>query len=238
MEGSRPISKGALGTIEFRARRCIGTYFSRFLKMATKIRRDLASVATAHLHFSRWERVTHRAHTYALISFPDNHPFRQAVDDVCRGLEVVRDEVELCLFKIVREHGGFRGLVNGWFFEGEETLFKKDPARYHDCPSWQIGRGIKRSKVLSLAGVGSIHDIETTGRSFLIAANRLADVASPEAKRRLESVEKAFAHDCQKVLKRLKKVKVDPSHKLGVLLCLQRLGLPRENASLVLDFLV
>ena len=205
---------------------------------AAKVRRDLASLATAHLHFANWECVRHRAQTYALISFPDSHPFRQAVDALCGDLDSVRWELELCLSRIAKEIGGFRGIINGlWFENPEETLFK-NAERYYDCPTYQFGRGIKRRKIMPLAGVGYTRQLESTGQSFLVAANRLAEVAAPDAKKRLDYAGRAFAQDCKRVQKQLKRVAVEPQHKIDVLMCLRRVGLPGENAVIVLAFLV
>ena len=161
--------------------------------MEPKLGKDLASLATAPLHFARWERARHRAKTYALIFFPDRHPFRQAVDTVCNGLETVRYEAEVCLQTVVREHGAFRGIINGFFFESpENNLFKGDAQRYHDCPEYTFGKGIKREKMLPLAGMGSIHVLEACGRSFITAASRLAEATAPRWKRRLNHTAKVI----------------------------------------------
>ena len=119
----------------------MGRDFVRLLEMeAFKIRRDLASLATAHLKFATWECVRHRARTRALISYPDSHPFRQAVDAVCGDLDLVKQELNLCLARVTREHGPFRGLIDGfWFEDPEATLFKGDAERYRDAPSAALG---------------------------------------------------------------------------------------------------
>ena len=91
---------------------------------------------------------------------------------------------------------------------------------------------------MPLAGVGAIHELEPTGRSLLIAASRLAEARVPEARRRIDYSVRSFAHDCKRLLKQLQRITVDPQHKIDVLLCLQRAGLPGENAVLVLAFLV
>ena len=205
------------------------------------ITRDFASLATAHLHFYRWQRARHRARNYALISFPDNHPLRQAVDALCSDLDSVDNEMQGCAATITGRHGGIRGIVNGFWFESEETLFKQDAQRYHDCPQYQFGRGIRRRKVLPLGGVASIHDLENTGQSLLVAARTLAEAAAQPgggAQKRLDCTRKVFARDCRQVLRQLKRVEVDSQQKSDVLLCLQRAGLPRENAALVLAFVV
>ena len=206
---------------------------------ASKIRADLAPLAAAHFHFARWERVKHRAHTFALISFPESHPFRTALDALCGDLDTVRLELELCLSRFTQKHGPFSAMMNGfWFPKAEETLFRKDPERYYDCPTYEFGRGIKRRKIMPLAGVGAIHELEPTGWSLLIAASTLAEARAPEARKRIDSTVRAFAHDCKRVLKQLNRITVDPQHKIDVLLCLQRAGLPSESAVLVLAFLV
>ena len=108
----------------------IARSFSLNLKMKSKLGSDFASLATAHFHFAEWERIRHRARTYALIFFPDSHPFRQAVDTVCNDLETVRYEAEVSLHRIVRAHGAFRCTINGFFFENpEDDLFKSNARR-------------------------------------------------------------------------------------------------------------
>ena len=128
--------------------------------MKLKLGSDFASLATAHLHFAEWERIRHRARTYALIFFPDSHPFRQAVDTVCNDLETVRYEAEVSLHRIVRAHGAFRCTINGFFLENlEDDVFKSNAQRYHDCPEYIItfsGKASSERKLcLSLAAVAS-----------------------------------------------------------------------------------
>ena len=91
---------------------------------------------------------------------------------------------------------------------------------------------------MPLAGVGYTRQLESTGQSFLVAANRLADVAAPDAKKRLDHAGRAFTQDCKRVQKQLKRVQVEPQHKIDVLMCLRRVGLPGVNAVIVLAFLV
>ena len=217
----------------------IARSFSLNLEMKSKLGSDFASLATAHLHFAEWERIRHRARTYALIFFPDSHPFRQAVDTVCNDLESVRYEAEVSLHRIVRAHGAFRCTINGFFFENpEDDLFKSDAQRYHDCPEYIFGKGIKREKVMPLAGIGSIHALETRGRSFITAAEQLAEATTPRGKRRLEQTAKIFESDCKRVDRQLKRIRVDPKQKAHAVLCLLRTGLPKESANIVLSFLV
>ena len=200
---------------------------------------DFASLAHAHWEFACWQRVRHRARTFALISFPDSHPFRKAVEDICTDLDSVQYEARCCLYKIVRRHGEFRGSVNGWWFEDpEKDLFQSDAQKYHDCPEYIFGRGIRRDHELPLFGLASIHCVETRGRAFLEAAERLVKATIPGAKRRLDHAAKVFEKDCKRVERHLKKVKVCKKHVYDVLLCLQRWGIPGGTPRLVLEFLV
>eukprot|EP00959_Pyramimonas_sp_CCMP1952_P149826 3134773-Pyramimonas_sp.AAC.1 len=109
--------------------------------------------------------------------------------------------------------------------------------RSANCPEYIVGKGIKREKVMPLAGVGSIHALETRGRSFITAAEQLV-VATSRGKRRLEQTAKVFDCDCKRVNRQLKRVRVDPSQKAHAVSCLLRAGLPKESASIVLSFLV
>ncbi len=186
---------------------------------------DFASLAHAHWEFACWQRVRHRARTFALIS--------------CTDLDSVQYEARCCLYKIVRRHGEFRGSVNGWWFEDpEKDLFQSDARKYHDCPEYVFGRGIRRDHELPLFGLASIHSVETRGRAFLEAAGRLVKATIPGAKRRIDHAEKVFEKDCKRVERHLKKVKVCSRHKFDVLLCLQRWGIPGGSPRLVLEFLL
>ena len=91
---------------------------------------------------------------------------------------------------------------------------------------------------MPLAGIGSIHALETRGRSFITAAEQLVEATTPRGKRRLEDTAKVFDSDCKRVNRQLKRVRVDPSQKAHAVLCLLRAGLPKESASIVLSFLV
>ena len=64
------------------------------------------------------------------------------------------------------------------------------------------------------------------------------EATTPRGKRQLDHTAKVFESDGQRVDRQLKRVKVDPQHKAHALLCLMRVGLPKENAGLVLRFLV
>ena len=135
--------------------------------------------------------------------------------------------------------GNTGGIVNGFYFENpEDNLFKSDARRYHDCPEYTFGKGIKREKVMPLAGIGSIHVLEACGRPFTTAAERLVEATTPRGKRRLDHTAKVFESDCKRIDRQLKRLKVDPNQKAHAVLCLLRAGLPRESASIVLSFLV
>ena len=132
---------------------------------AIAIKADFLPLATAHKYFARWEQTSHRAHVFAVIHFPDSHPFRRALADAVADLESVRFEAECSLSTIVGKHGGFRGIVNGFFFEnGETDLSKKDPKRYWDCPEDRFGKGVKRSRIMPLAGLVCIQLLGTCGQ--------------------------------------------------------------------------
>ena len=89
-----------------------------------------------------------------------------------------------------------------------------------------------------MAGIGSIHVLEASGRSFLIAAERLVEATTPRGKRQLDHTAKVFESNCKRVKRQLKRVKVDPVQKDQAMLCLLHVGLPKGSAHLVLSFLV
>ncbi len=96
---------------------------------------------------------------------------------------------------------------------------------------------MRRSNELYLAGVASLHDLETSGRGFIEAVGALVERARPESKRSLCRTSKMFDKDCQRLERQLKRVKVCPRDRLDVLLCLRRKGLPGVLGRPVLDYL-
>ena len=109
---------------------------------------------------------------------------------------------------------------------------------YRDCPDIVFSKGVRRCNRLYLAGVASIHDLETTGRAFIAAVANLSDIMPPKAKRELVRTAQTFDKDCQRLERQLKRVKVCPQDRLDVLLCLQRKGVPSVVGRSVLEFLV
>ena len=201
------------------------------LKKSSMLKR-LDTLVVAHGHFARWERVKHRAQTIASIEFPDNHPFRRVVDTIVGDLEECRCEADQCLVDFTKQYGTFRGFINGFFFDSSGELFQNDPDRYWDCPEYMISQGCQRKKIMKLTELACIHILETSGRSFLAAVDALGSETSNKWK--LHETTKVFEKDCQRMRKQLKRIKICPKQKLGVLLCLQHVGLPRETSIMIL----
>ena len=199
---------------------------------------DLPSLRRAHAHFADWERAKHRAQFFAKVGFPDSHPLRHAVDQVGRDLEEHRWAADLTIAEVARKHGDFRAHVNGFFFEDATDWFQSGKDIYWDCPDIVFGRGVKRNSELYLAGVASLHDLETSGRGFIEAVGALVERARPESKRNLVRTAKVFDKDCQRLERQLKRVKVCPRDRWDALLCLQRKGLPSALGKSVLEFLM
>ena len=107
-----------------------------------------------------------------------------------------------------------------------------------DCPDIVFTKGVRRCNKLFLAGVASIHDLETSGRAFIAAVENLSTAVPPKAKRDLVRTAETFDKDCQRLQRQLKRVKVCPRDRLDVLLCLQRRGVPNVIGRSVLTFLV
>ncbi len=97
---------------------------------------------------------------------------------------------------------------------------------------------MRRSNELYLAGVASLHDLETSGRGFIEAVGALVERARPESKRNLVRTSKMFDKDCRRLERQLKRVKVCQRDCLDVLLCLRQKGLPGGLGDQVLAFLV
>ena len=92
---------------------------------------------------------------------------------------------------------------------------------------------------MDLAAVASVQALEAYGLSFLEAVARWAESTEPcDDKATLDGARKTFNKDCQRLGQRLKSVKICPRQKRAVLLCLQRLGLPRDTGAIVLGFLM
>ena len=203
-----------------------------------QISRELQPIRDVHARFANWERAKHRADFFAKIGFPDSHPLRHAVDQIGRDLEVHRRAADQTVGEIARKYGDFSLYVNGHYFEGATDSFRSGKQMYWVCPNILFRKGVRRCNKLYLAGVASIHDLETSGRAFITAVENLADTVPPQAKRDLVRTAVAFDKDCQRLYRQLRRVKVCAQDRLDVLLCLQRRGVPSVLGRSVLEFLV
>jgi len=199
---------------------------------------ELLPIRLAHARFANWERAKHRAEFFAKIGFPNSHPLRITIEQISRGLEGHRWAADRTVEEVARKYGDLRIHVNGYYFEGSTDWFRSGKDIYWDCPDIVFGRGVRRSNKLYLAGVASIHDLETSGRAFIAAVDNLVQTALPKAKRDLVRTAEVFDKDCQRLERQLKRVKVCARDRLDVLLCLQRQGLPSALGRSVLCFLV
>ena len=169
---------------------------------------ELLPIQSAHAHFANWERARHRAAFFAILAFPDTHPLRQALDQVCSGLEEHRWAAEATVVDVAKKHGSFRAEVNGFHFEDAAEWFKTGNDIYYDCPSISVGKGVRRSNALYLQGVACIREVERSGKCFADAVLRTVDGAQPNAKRSLVKTTRLFDKDCETLERALKRVKV------------------------------
>ena len=198
---------------------------------------DLELLIAAHARFARWECARHRADFAAKLFFPDSHPLRNIVDDLANCLDDCRWSAEMHLVVFAQQYGEIRGIVNGRYFDSTDEWFRRS-ARYWDCPDILVGKGVRRTKIVDLAGLDSLRQLEGCGKSFIHAVDVLRDNSK---RRRLTHTSKTFNKGVARLenqLKRVKVCKVCPREKVGVLLCLQRVGLPTETGRVVLGFLV
>ena len=144
---------------------------------------------------------------------------------------------DLTIHDVRKRYGDFRTCVNGHFFEDAFEWFQNGQDIYYDCPSISFGRGIHRSHKLYLAGVASLHDVESSGRGFANAVNQLVEKVRPKSKPNLLRKAKLFDKDCQRLDRQLKRIKICNWDRINVLLCLRRKGMPGPLGGLVLDFL-
>ena len=91
---------------------------------------------------------------------------------------------------------------------------------------------------MDLAEIACMHTLETSGRSLIAAVSKLAEGPHTSSKRFLDETTKVFEKDCQRIQRQLKRIKICPKQKVAVLLCLQRVGLPRETSTTILQYLV
>ena len=66
---------------------------------------ELLPIQSAHAQFACWERAKHRAEFFAILGFPDTHPLRLALDQVCIGLEEHRWAAEATVTDVATKHG-------------------------------------------------------------------------------------------------------------------------------------
>lgn len=199
---------------------------------------ELIPLQGVHAHFANWERAKHRAEFFATIAFPDSHPMRRLLIDMGRDLDDHRWAADLTIHDIRKRYGDFRTCVNGYFFEDSGEWFEYGRDIYFDCPKISFGRGVRRSHELYLAGVASLHDLETCGKRFATAVNCLVDTVRPKAKGNLLKRTKLFEKDCRRLERQLHRVKVCPRDRMHVLLCLGRKGVPGPVGTVVLKYLV
>ena len=195
---------------------------------------ELERLVVTHRHFANWECARHRADFAAKLFFPDSHPLRQIVDALSNGLDDCRWSAEVHLAIFAQQYGEIRGIVNGWYFDSTDEWFRRSD-KYWDCPDIMVGKGVRRTKIVDLAGLDSLRQLECRGKSFMHAVDVLRDNSK---RRRLTHTSKTFNKGVARLENQLKRVKVCPREKMGVLLCLQRAGLPTEMGRVVLGFLV
>ena len=198
---------------------------------------ELLPIQSAHAHWLDWERAKHRADFFSTTSFPDSHPLRVALRQASRDLEQHRWTADVTITDLAREHGAFSAQVNGYHLEKAADWFRSADG-YSDCPKIRMGKRVRRSKSLFLAGVASIHDVERSGRAFAESVTQIVSRVRPKAKDNLVRTSKLFDKDCQRLERALQQVKVCTRDRAEVLLCLQRKGLPAPLATAVLHFLV
>ena len=141
---------------------------------------ELLPIQSAHAHWLDWERAKHRADFFSTIGFPNSHPLRVALRQASRDLEQHRWAADVTITDLAREHGAFSAQVNGYHFEKAADWFRSADG-YSDCPKIRIGKHVRRSNYLFLAGVASIHDVERSGRAF---AESVTKTSSREYSRR------------------------------------------------------
>ena len=91
---------------------------------------------------------------------------------------------------------------------------------------------------MDLTELACIHTLETSGRAFLAAVAALLEGTQPSSTRKLDTTTKIFEKDCERMQRQLKRSKICSKQKFDALLCLQRVGLPRETSTSILRFLV
>ena len=163
---------------------------------------------------------------------------RQVIDRIGNDLEEHRFAAADAVARVAKEHGEFRTIVNGHYFEDSSDWFQAGQQSYWDCPGISFGKGVRRCNELYLAGVASIRDLELAGRGFVNAVSGVVGNANTRAKRSLVATSKLFDKDCRRLDKHLKRIKVHRRDCLEVLLCLHRQGLPGGVCKVVFDCLV
>ena len=206
------------------------------MRVAGGIDPEIVSLVAAHRSFARWERLRHRARTVALIAYPDGHVLRQAVDELCQSLDDCRHAAESGLARILKSHGPFRGIVvNGFCFESPAQMFALSPERYWDCPEFIFGAGCRRKKTLDFEEMEALRTLADGGSRYVGAIREMLETIEGDTSY-IDKTRKAFENDCQRLQRRLKRVKVCPRALHTVLRCLRQLG--PDETSVVVSFLL
>ena len=199
---------------------------------------EIACIVQTHKAFARWERMRHRARTLALISFPDGHRLRRAVDALCGSLDDCRSVADSCLAHIVEKRWPLRAaIINGFCFDSPSEMFALSPDKYWDCPEFSFGAGCGRLKTLDLFGLDSLHALVDGGSRYLEAVRGLLGTLNGNTKD-TDNANTIFKKACERLRRRLKTVRICPKALSTVQLCLRQSGLSPDTSSIVMRYLV
>ena len=106
------------------------------------------------------------------------------------------------LVVFAQQYGEIRGIVNGWYFDSTDEWFRRSD-KYWDCPDIMVGKGVRRTKIVDLAGLDSLRQLECRGKSFMHAVDVLRDNSK---RRRLTHTSKTFNTGVARLETQLKRI--------------------------------
>ena len=106
-----------------------------------QISRELQPIQDIHARFANWERAKHRADFFAKIGFPDSHPLRHTIEQVCRDLEPPRRAADQTISEIARKCAEFCMYDNGQRCNGAADWFQGGKDIYRERPAIDFGKG-------------------------------------------------------------------------------------------------
>jgi len=194
----------------------------------------------------QWRRAKRIALQIADLQFPNTHPFRKSVQNLCGGNCEFRFQADIAACRHADQCGDdlFRIVVDGVYLRaGPVALFYGDSIHQVESkdgvPEVKMAERACRDKTLNIREIAHFHSLESRARAFMDSVKALPTGARIDsaAHRRLVHDERRLLRAYATMTERLKSVKVDHTLTIPVLACLSRMGASGDIGRRIIGFL-